>query len=668
VIGSKAATTFDTTVDRIKVVLASSSDTYWDDIYLKVELLDNEDPIDEVSAIFMATEQGLKTNYLFAVDRDNNRPGDRKASSTPSDSDIPMFGTAYDITPPTAVPDVQAATETVDDPTTQFDVTWNPNKSNFEVGPDDPSDARHPTHANADRDIFSPWRSYKVYYGTFDPMDVPESDPGQGYGSAYIYTNFIATGTYTNWPSITSTNAIADPSAAGTNYLKLTNMATSSIRIYDLDFDQEYAVVVVGLDKAGNEGPADIYSWATNNTIRFAVTQGVYRSFATAPSFPGAGGTNTFGVWTGQDKRASVLYWLAAGPTNEYGQYERVNKDYDLIYYDAASFQENSNWTWKLAGTVRTNWFVETNSQYLAHGQMRFFRASYMDRWRRTNIVSGLPQRPLASEEVYAMHNIVLSEGRNFVALHGIPYTNTFAAVFGTDTNIWPAGPSVAAGSTKVEFFSAGTNAIASEVYFFGSDANWYKSGNATPVTTNLQATNFFTRGFSITLPTNLTGRGYATTNALDWDVSKTNPIPAMVWHPILQVPTNGFTHTIHCGQDPRGTNEIRVYNVLALNLPVSVGPAALNLPTNFTRGTANTGDHIYVLESTTKNPRTDAIYCDVSNVWRFVNNNDPVGGSHFKPNDMIVIVSRNGGTNNTWTWTYHPTNFYRLPTRWMGQ
>ncbi|HQF20806.1 MAG TPA: hypothetical protein PLT37_06130 [Kiritimatiellia bacterium] len=657
---------FNVAVASIRVTLSGAG--AWDDIQLKVKLLDNEGPIDEVSAIFMATEQGLKTNYLFAVDRDNNRPGDRMASSKPSDSDIPMFGTAYDVTPPTAVPDVQAATETVDDPTTQFDVTWNPNKSNFEVGPDDPSDARHPTHANADRDIFSPWRSYKIYYGTFDPLNVPEDDPGHGNGNAYIYTNFIATGAYTNWPSVTASNTISDPSAAGTNYLALTNLSQGTIRLYDLDYDQDYAVIIVGLDKAGNEGPASVSSWATNNTIRFAVTQGVYRSFATAPSFPGAGGTNTFGVWTGQDKRASVLYWLAAGPTNEYGQYERVNKDYDLIYYDAASFQENSNWTWKLAGTVRTNWFVETNSQYLAHGQMRFFRASYMDRWRRTNIVSGLPQRPLASEEVYAMHNIVLSEGRNFVALHGIPYTNTFAAVFGTDTNIWPAGPSVAAGSTKVEFFSAGTNAIASEVYFFGSDANWYKSGNATPVTTNLQATNFFTRGFSITLPTNLTGRGYATTNALDWDVSKTNPIPAMVWHPILQVPTNGFTHTIHCGQDPRGTNEIRVYNVLALNLPVSVGPAALNLPTNFTRGTANTGDHIYVLESTTKNPRTDAIYCDVSNVWRFVNNNDPVGGSHFKPNDMIVIVSRNGGTNNTWTWTYHPTNFYRLPTRWMGQ
>ena len=666
VIGSKAATTFDTTVDRIKVVLASSSDTYWDDIYLKVELLDNGDPVDEVATIFIATEQGLTTNYLFAVDRDNNRPGDRMASSKSDDAVIPSFGTAYDITPPTPVPMPAnaASTETVDDPTTQFDLQW----ITAGVGPDDEADDNYPHARFSGIDVLSPWRSYKIYYGTFDPLNVPEDDPGHGNGNAYIYTNFIVTRAYTNWPSVTASNTISDPSAAGTNYLALTNLSQGTIRLYDLDYDQDYAVIIVGLDKAGNEGPASVSSWATNNTIRFAVTQGVYRSFATAPSFPGAGGTNTFGVWTGQDKRASVLYWLAAGPTNEYGQYERVNKDYDLIYYDAASFQENSNWTWKLAGTVRTNWFVETNSQYLAHGQMRFFRASYMDRWRRTNIVSGLPQRPLASEEVYAMHNIVLSEGRNFVALHGIPYTNTFAAVFGTDTNIWPAGPSVAAGSTKVEFFSAGTNAIASEVYFFGSDANWYKSGNATPVTTNLQATNFFTRGFSITLPTNLTGRGYATTNALDWDVSKTNPIPAMVWHPILQVPTNGFTHTIHCGQDPRGTNEIRVYNVLALNLPVSVGPAALNLPTNFTRGTANTGDHIYVLESTTKNPRTDAIYCDVSNVWRFVNNNDPVGGSHFKPNDMIVIVSRNGGTNNTWTWTYHPTNFYRLPTRWMGQ
>ena len=666
VLGTNAPTTFAATVDRIRVALASGTDTYWDDVYLKVELLDNGTPVNEVATIFIATEQGLTTNYLFAVDRDNNRPGDRMASSKSNDAVIPSFGTAYDITKPTPVPMPAnaASTETVDDPTTQFDLQW----VTAGVGPDDEADDNYPHARFSGIDVLSPWRSYKIYCGVFDPNLVPISDPGHGNGNAYIYTNFIVTGAYTNWPAITATNAIVDPSATGTNYLALTNLSQGSIRLYDLEYDQDYAIVIVGLDQAGNEGPASAASWATNNTIRFAVTQGLYRSFATAPSFPDMGGTNNFSPWAGNNKRASALYWLAAGPTNEQGQYEQVNKDYDLIYFDSSSFQENTNWTWQRAGTVRTNWFVETNSQNLAHGTMRFFRASYMDRWRRTNVVSGLPQRPLASEEVYAMHNIVLSEGRNYVALHGLPYTNTFAAVFGTDTNIWPAGPTVAAGATKVEFFAPGTNAFASEVFFFGSDGNWYQSGNATPVTTNLQATNFFARSFSLTLPTNLTGRGYATTNAFDWDQSKTNLIPALVWHPILQVPTNGFTHTILCGQDARKTNEIRVYNIVALNLPVSVGPAALNLPTNFTRGDPSSADHIYALESTTKNPRTDAIYCNSSEQWRFVKDNSPAPNDYFKPNDMIVIVSRNGGTNNTWTWTYHPTNFYTLPTRWMGQ
>ncbi|MGI6598488.1 MAG: hypothetical protein ACOX3F_02075 [Kiritimatiellia bacterium] len=143
--GGGAPQLLDSSVDQVRVTLNSGAGTYWDDVQVQIDLLDGGTPIDEVTSLFVATEQGLTTNYLFAVDRDNNRPGDRMASSKPSDSDIPMFGTAYDVTPPTAVPDVQAATETVDDPTTQFDVTWNPNKLNFEVGPDDPSHANHPT-------------------------------------------------------------------------------------------------------------------------------------------------------------------------------------------------------------------------------------------------------------------------------------------------------------------------------------------------------------------------------------------------------------------------------------------------------------------------------------------------------------------------------------------
>lgn len=664
--GSLDAQTLEATVDQIQVTLTSGTGTYWDDIRVQIELLDEGTPISEVNAVFTATEQGLTTNYLFAVDRDNNRAGDRKVSSAETDEYIPAFGAAYDITPPTAVPDIEASTDEVGDPTTQFDIEWDPAKVNYEVGPDDPTDGNHPTKNSADRDILSPWRSYKIYYGTFNPNDVPEDDEGPGFAGAFVYTNFIATGAYTNWAAVTSTNAIADPTGAGTNYLALTNLAQSRIRLFDLDFDQDYAVIVVGLDKAGNEGPASPSSWATNNTIKFAVTQGTLRVFADAPTFPAAGGTNTFAPWTAPGQKAASLYWIAAGPTNAQGGYTNVTKDYDLIYRDARSFSEIGTNVWQLSGTVHTNWFVETNSLSFTRGNVRFYRASYKDRWRDTNAL-GQAQRPLASEEVYALHNVVVTEGRNHVGLQGVPYTNTFAGVFGTDTNLWPSGPSAAAGATKVEFYVSGTNdqAMVSDVYFFGSDANWYLESPLTKVTTNLQAEGFFARAFSITLPTNLIGRGF-TTNTV-YDKTTTNWVPAMVWHPILRVPTNGFSHTIACGFHDATTTNL-MFNVVSLNLPVSVGPAELNLPTNFTKGSRRAADNIFIVDTVTKEPRNGEImYCDAGGSWLFLDNT-AVPPYYFRPNDMIVIVSKNGGVGNSWEWTYHPTNFYALPTRWMGE
>ena len=653
----------DSTVEVLKVSLidGGGNTTYWDDIQMAVALVaSNGVPTNEVSTLFTATQQGLVTNYLFAVDRDNNRPGDRKASSGNA------FGTAYDITPPTAVTNLDAATDNVDDPTTQFDLQW----SSTNVGPDDETHPNHPNGNPAYRDIYSPWRSYKIYYGTYDALAVPPSDPGRGSTNAYIYTNFIRNGAYTNWTAVTSTNSIADPSASGTNYLAITNLAQASIRLYDLEFDQDYAVVIVGLDKAGNEGPATAASWATNNTIKFAVTQGVLRARAVVESaFP------TNNNLRAEDRSAAALYWIAAGQTTNS---QAVTKDYDLIYWDDGSFDESSNTIWSLVGTIRTNWFTDAPGQDLGlagdRGAMRFYRASYKDRWQRTNVVTGLPQRPIASEDVYALHNVILSEGNNFVALHGQPYTNTFLGVFGNDTNIWPAGASAAAGATKVEFYTAGSNAVVSSVYFFGTDANWYLSGSGSPVTTTLQTNGFFTRGFSITLPTNLLGRGYATTNA--WDFDRDVAVDALVWHPVLKVPTNGpgggsYTYTISCGKRGRTINDppVRVYNMVALNLPVAAHPSELGFPTNFTKDTANFADEIYTWDTTQKKVRDGStIYQDASGVWRFVTGNGAVPWDYFKPNDVLVIVSKNGGLGNTWTWTYHPTNFYTLPTRWMGE
>ena len=140
-----------------------------------------------------------------------------------------------------------------------------------------------------------------------------------------------------------------------------------------------------------------------------------------------------------------------------------------------------------------------------------------------------------------------------------------------------------------------------------------------------------------------------------------------MVWHPILRVPTNGFAHTVACGVQNTSTTNL-MYNVLALDLPVAVHPSQLNLPTNFTKGTFRNADMLYTLDTTTKDVRDGKImYCNGATNWLFLDNT-AVPAGYFKPNDVIVIVSRNGGVGNTWQWTYHPTNFYALPTRWMGE
>ncbi len=668
--GSETNDIGDGTVAALKITLIGNggAETYWDDIRLCVDVGDNRP-----SMRFLATaaNQGISTpNYLFAVDADNNRTGDRLGGA-PAEFTIP-----YDITPPTAVGatvPLSASTETVDDPTTQFDLQW----STFQVGPDDPDHPNYPAAGAGSRDYLSPWRSYKIYYGTFDPLDVPFGDSGPGTGGAFIFTNFIANSNYLAWSNVTWDSSINDPSATGTNYLAMTNPAQNRIRLYDLDFDQEYAVVIVGVDKAGNEGRADIYSWATNNTIKFALTRGwtMEKTHALA-AYPTAGSLSN----TNTDMAAG-LAWLAAGVSNTQpggltSAYSVVTKDYDLIRWDAPGFQETNTADWQLVGTVRSNWFVDDAAFGRTRNQpVRFYRASYKDRWRKTRMdgTNEVPQRPIASEEVYAMHSVVVSPGQNFVALHGLPYTNTFEAVFG-GTETFPGSDS-ALSATKVEFFMPGTNAGSTAQYYLNASGRWIElsvSGqDVQDVTTNVQEQGFFNRGFSITLPDPLPS-GYATTTALDYNqVDESNRaavVDAMIWSPIAQVPTNGFSQVIQCGSRS-GRVETLVYNVVALRLPVATHPSKMRLlESGFVSGYRGQSDEIYTMNTATKSPLSNTkIYCDEAGVWRFTRNNALIPGNFFKPNDVIVIISRNWVGTGSWIWTYHPNHFYTLPNRWMG-
>ncbi len=657
---------------RISLIDGGGNTTFWDDIRLSVDIGANTPSMRFTAG---AENQGLNPQYLFAVDGDNNRSGDRLAGAASP------FYIAYDVTPPTKVGNsvaLQASTDSVDDPTTQFDLQW----STTGVGPDDETHANHPTGQAADRDLLSPWQTYKIYYNPFDPLEVPVSDPGPGNTNAYIFTNFIATGAYQAWSNKTWASDIADPGAPDyqPNYHALTNLNRNSIRLYDLDFDQDYAVVIVGVDKAGNEGSAGIYSWATNNTIKFALTRGWCMAKEEAStSFPDATLTNAL------TKRAAALAWTASGTTNAQAGddvtnlFTEVKKDYDLIYWDASSFRESAQNDWKLLGTVRSNWFVDDGGQGRKRGNLRFYRASYKDRWRktRTELVEGepveVPQRPIASEEVYAMHSVVVSPGQNFVALHGLPYTNTFEAVFG-GTETFP-GHDNSLLATKVEFFTPGTNSGSTAQYYLNASGRWIElsvSGHdVQDVTTNVQEQGFFNRGFSITLPDPLP-EGYATTTALDYnqldESNQAATVEAMIWSPIAQVPTNGFSQVIQCGSQS-GRVETLVYNVVALRLPVATHPGRMRLlESGFVNGYRGLSDEIYTMNTATKSPLSNTkIYCDEEGVWRLTRTDKPVPGDFFKPNDVIVIISRNWVGTGSWTWTYHPNHFYTLPDRWMG-
>ena len=103
--------------------------------------------------------------------------------------------------------------------------------------------------------------------------------------------------------------------------------------------------------------------------------------------------------------------------------------------------------------------------------------------------------------------------------------------------------------------------------------------------------------------------------------------------------------------------------------MPVAAHPSQLNLPANVTKRTGRIYDSIYTINTTIKEaPAGEVIYCAASNGMWYFTKGGLVPTNYFKPNDILVIVEQSEGVGNSWEWTYHPTNFYELPTRWMGE
>ena len=668
-------------------------------------------------------EEGWGAYQLFAVDDDNDRPGDALAGPAAT------VALGYDRTPPTSL---------------SADATWtaasrtNKMTASSEFGNIDPTSEMRldwtacgvtmqpnvkGTSATSGEDALSPWKSYKIYMKTYTATGDGANFDDVSSDIADFESRWTA-GAPTRDGAEGWTSVMGDAS----KFSDLTNSTTQNITLTDLEPGENYVFAVVGVDKAGNESRYPVY--ALGDTIKFIVTQGVVRAWSAISNDLKAANFEE-GIFaptnTTRFRGTASLYWDARLSTN--AGTVRAPRAYSLVYRDGYAFEETNTLTtldaagrevpgWgRIAGnSISNNFYADPDSEMLAfpRGKMRFYRATYAGREFATNGIV-----PLASEEVYALHNVKLSQGRNFVALHGVPYTNTFAGVFGTDTTFWPAG-STMADATRVEFFDGlhGTNTVASGTYWFGTGGKWYQgNGTGTEVTDTEQAADFFTRGFAINLPER--SSGFYATNTVDIVETvvtststnlSTTSVPVFEWAPILQMPTNdaehAFTSTVHCGTWSTHTVGRKVYTsytgvdtFVAFRAPVSVHPSQLGLTmvSDTTAANANgfvyntdhpeRGDRLLIWAAATKDARiagdesdcgdgthglgaTSQMYYDGTD-WRWYAGEGVqgtiVGGTPIRPNDAIVIRSFNGGVGNSWTWSYTPTNLYPVADRHFG-
>ncbi len=143
-----------------------------------------------------APSQGTHTVYLYAVDADNDRAGDREKSANASTV------IRYDATPPTNPSGVSHDFTGLDD-TSEVELSW--------------------TTVSTSADGYSDWAGYRIHY-SIDGSDPTTSSP------------FFDSG----------------------DYAALGNIATDTIVLTDLQFGEAYKFLVVGTDAAGNASGGEI--------------------------------------------------------------------------------------------------------------------------------------------------------------------------------------------------------------------------------------------------------------------------------------------------------------------------------------------------------------------------------------------------------------------------
>lgn len=202
-------------------------------------------------------QQGVITGFLFSVDNDSDRQGDRAMGN------IVSVVVRVDTNPPPAVADFAGSNDIGDvtDTTSEIKLTWVPKATVAEAA----------GWRQSDSEPLSPFVSYRVYY-----TENTLADPT--YSDAYF----------------DATNSV---------YSDLGTYSTTEIVIDGLVAGYEYRLAMAGIDEAGNVGPLSDVAIVTLDIF------GITTAFASEESY-------TVIQWEGRDDGAyDVIYADSTGYT-----------------------------------------------------------------------------------------------------------------------------------------------------------------------------------------------------------------------------------------------------------------------------------------------------------------------------------------------------------------
>ncbi len=345
--------------------------------------------------VFTNSSEGITTNWIFAVDSDNDRQNDRSAGATTSIVMRLDFTAPPSVSAVAAINDDLVATD-IEDDTTQVSLRWLPASFTESVAAGAPGGQ-----------TLSPFRTYRIYY-----TENAQSN---------------------RWPT-----AEDDYLETVDGYEALGNFAATNILLTDLTPGTEYRFAIAGVDSAGNIGSLVNASDAVR-TRMLTITNAVVN-----------------------DQNHVVIQWPAAG-----------NSQYDVIYADAEGYTNGVNSAWKLAGTVSTNYFVDSGAadrvapNELPDRTMRFYRIAPVNAWIPSEGRDGV-----ASSNIVAVQRFHLQAGHNITGIGVEPFSNTMVHVFGL--NRLPSGSSSASASQNTTIY------IYRSSVDFTTESSWYNLTSGT--------------------------------------------------------------------------------------------------------------------------------------------------------------------------------------------